>query len=441
MITMVTAQLVENILSGNKRNSGKEALFYLYLVLYANRVMDKSVRRKVLLGESYEYVDIILNALNAEETFQPDSKILKCLKKMETELNKSSRINERIPLLQNTLLKSDGLLNATQKAHSRFPSKHCSKCSSEVESSLENRKDKTYCDILGPILCRECSLSLKLKIHAEKRRRIVNTKLSATNFNFSLAKEQAILSLNLTSGDQGKRWGSMSRYGNNAGYHGSYNTRVMEEGAKGRQIPMFCTKSLRNNLKLVSKIRAEVERNNAGQNQRIKRKQIESQNSDETPMSEDDIFDLKHGKILAPPNSNVTPCHIDISSRPVNRVKSIKLHLPRTDLDWYHDISAKIKTKRDMKKQTNIDAVQLASKLTEIYRQRCLLPHASPHRRASLSSIDSISTINERNLRSALSTADTSDIAPIHPSTSTYSPPLVDMEVCRDILLPMKIID
>lgn len=361
-------------------------------------------KRKIYLNtkDQYEYEDIVLRDINV---FKPNHKMMENIRKME-EIVQHQKINklQQLPRRRkhrNSLSseKQPGdlkdIINIKGNPRKGLKISICSRCESTLpvtccyntdNAQQQNTGRKIHCQVLGPLLCKECHLTRKVQEKEEATERVVQ------HFDirdYKTDKEKAIFKI--LSGQN-----FMNSKGFQEGYTARHNTPLVAYSKRNMYNYSSNSKdqnSLRNSLKLATYMWKEIEEKNNIGAEDIEIMKLTNNSEEE---SVETLLDNEIKQRVVPPNSLSTPRNRRIQHLPspapsMSRSKSPANH-PRTDLEWYYEISQKTHENKQnefiQKQHGGIDVILLATKLSEIFKQRYLPPERTSSRISSVSSVD-----------------------------------------------------
>ena len=414
--------------------------------------------------ESFKYREILLPEGTNMTNFQPNSRILRSIRKLEDQIEHRTGYFPKLSSIQMTkLFQICAAVNENQKSTARA----CTKCNAKLDANFERTFEEKhpYFNTLGPLLCKVCAVNLKNK-HLEDETKQILMQHAVTKID----RENAVM--NILNHSFHKLTPLNDEIGSPkvAGYIARNNTPVHVHKIESlrhskRQINHI---DLRKKFKKLSVLKEKIKENQSnnfstivkGKRNLNKARNIGKQTRNKTSPDNTPI--------------NISPDVSDVYKESLIK-KEIHIRLPRTDLEWFEEISAARKPKSIKPKDHCLDPLLLAEKLSALFLQRNLPPPASLERNR-LDSIGSISTdldgIEENCLSSRSDSAERSlhtthrgikshenTGADIHENMETlsssqssvrnidkrqhdpypFSPPLIDLIAHRKLNTPVKL--
>ena len=330
---------------------------------------------------SFKYREILLPEGTDITNFQSNSRILRSIRKLENQIEQRTEHFPKLSSIQMTkLFQICAAVNENQKSTSRA----CTKCNAKLDANFERTFEEkhSYFNTLGPLLCKVCAVSLKNKHLEDETKHILmqhaitkidreNTVMNILNHSF-----HKVTPLNNAHHSPKVVAGYMTR--NNTPVH-VHKIESLRHSKK--QINHI---DLRKKLKKLSVLKEEIQENQSNNFSTIVKGKGNLKKSRNIG---------KHTKNKASPDNtpiNISPDLSDVDEESLIK-KEIHVRLPRTDLEWFEEISAARKPKSIKPKDHYLDPLLLAEKLSALFLQRNLPPPA-PLERIRLDSIGSIST-------------------------------------------------
>ena len=330
--------------------------------------------------ESFKYREILLPEGTDMNNFQPNSRILRSIRKLEDQIEHRAACFPKLSSIQMTkLFQICSAVNENQKSTARA----CTKCNVKLDANFERTFEEKhpYFNSLGPLLCKICAVNLKNK-HLEDETKQILMQHAVTKID----REKAVTNIlnhsfhKLTPLNDGR--GSPKV----AGYIARNNTPVHVHKIESlrhskRQINHI---DLRKKIKKLSVLKEKIKENQSNNFSTV----VEGRGNIKKSRNIG-----KHTKNKTSPDNtpiNISPDKSDVDEESLIK-KEIHIRLPRTDLEWFEEISAARKPKSIKPKDHYLDPLLLAEKLSALFLQRSLPPPA-PMEQSRLNSIGSIST-------------------------------------------------
>lgn len=340
-------------------------------------------------NEIYQYQDIVLREKPTTASFKPNLQIMQNIKQIEAEIQHHRTLyNDQHRWIRSVInIRGDQRRNSRRLANYRR-TRRISPPRPLVEAEApqphqQHHSGNVFCRILGPAYCQQCSLELK----ARNSQRRTETYVNSNNADDSVeersltSREKAVLTLLPTT--------SSLDYQQQPGikYLKRYNSQLKQY----RHIPVLSSKeTIKESLTKAAQVcKNSIENERAETASTTEKKNTENE-------KESKIF--HHGKqlktsweIKPPANSLKTPPATRASSRQmaIRRRSSTSTYLPRTDWDWYHEISRNRSDRHEkVRSKYPFDAIELATKLSSLFRERYLPPERSLSRISTVSSVD-----------------------------------------------------
>ena len=330
---------------------------------------------------SFKYREILLPEGTDITNFQSNSRILRSIRKLEDQIEQRTEYLPKLSSIQMTkLFQICAAVNENQKSISHA----CTKCNAKLDANFERTFEEkhSYFNTLGPLLCKVCAVSLKNKHLEDETKHILmqhaitkidreNTVMNILNHSF-----HKVTPLNNAHHSPKVVAGYMTR--NNTPVH-VHKIESLRHSKK--QINHI---DLRKKLKKLSVLKEEIQENQSNNFSTIVKGKGNLKKSRNIGKH------TKNKASLDNTPTNISPDLSDVDEKSLIK-KEIHARLPRTDLEWFEEISATRKPKSIKPKDHYLDPLLLAEKLSALFLQRNLPPPA-PLERSRLDSIGSIST-------------------------------------------------
>jgi len=333
--------------------------------------------------ENYQYQDIVLRE-KPITAFKPNLQIMQNIKRIEAEIQQHRTMYDDQHRWIRSVINIRGDQRRTSRKlvnyrRTRRISPPRPKPAVVTQPLQQYHSCNVFCRILGASYCKQCSLELKVRTSQKRVETYINSNHGdeSTEARSLTSREKAVLTLLPTTSslDHQQQPGIK--------YFKRYNAQLKQY----RHIPMLSSKeTLRESLKKAAHV---CENSETGER------------TEREPTTENKHTESKkesHGKqqvpreIEPPPNSLKTPPVTRASSvsrqRAIRRRSLTSAYLPRTDLEWYHEISQKRGERNANESKYPFDAIELATKLSALFRERYLPPERSLSRMSTVSSVD-----------------------------------------------------
>eukprot|EP00111_Clytia_hemisphaerica_P024697 TCONS_00072772-protein len=327
--------------------------------------------------EIYQYKDIVLRE-KPLTAFKPNLKIVQNIRRIENELRRQqTQYDDKTQWIRNVVQ-----LRTHQRQRIRNLTNNYRHHTKTDFTPIRKKHDNdVYCRILGQAYCRECNLKVKIEERKQQTKNFLENNIETADKPLT-SKEKAVLAI-LPTTTVDKQPGL------------EYTQKYNEDLNQYRLIPLLSSDEP---LKKTFKKAAHTV-----QNGRIINivKKTDSEKKSEKSKSETTTNNNKDTKNLVketatPPNSLQTPpptratSTISQQEKPPIRSGDSSSFKPRTDLEWFHDISKRRKSNvvQDRRLPDYFDVIQLAEKLSSLFRERHLPPERSFSRISNVSSVD-----------------------------------------------------
>lgn len=370
--------------------------------------------------EIYQYRQIVLPDEYPSFSTESTTSVVQSIRQIENELRKQQiRYDAENRWLRNVINIRDSNYRYRQKCrHLTIKAAAATKISRELafnnyrqhtamtvvkdnlrSSRKQRHANDVYCRILGPSYCKKCSVTMKIKENKESVDAYLNDKKETEGEIESKGRlnshEKGVYALLPTT--------SSVRNNHQPGLE--YVKKYVDDLQQYRAIPLLSSEEpLRDCFHRAMVVHEEaltfdddVSKNNSSRKSR-RSSNVSNENEDSESGG---IKKKKIRKPITPPNTTiVSPSDFggegeesaSLSHYLHRKRDTYSPYVARTDLEWYHDITRKrekhMGTRQQNPNNQPLDVIELATKLSVLFRERYLPPERSFSRVSTTSSVD-----------------------------------------------------
>jgi len=338
--------------------------------------------------DCFDYNDILLPTVN-ENCFKPNQNMVNSIQRLEQRLADKMSYQPFTPL-------QISIFNLRNNNSKKFSCKSCTRCNREISNTQHKNETNPFCSTLGPVLCNKCGILLKKKHLEEDNDRLLKDSITKISL-----REQAVLNILSNSDNDSNNRGTLNHHND-----GNHAIRNHIDGNHTIKNTIDGNHAIRNTTNGNYVVRNTIESTYySGKNSTLKAK-LKSMKCIKHEQQINTPENIIGKKLLLPPVSitktiqpgqnhrrNNTPIENDTEKEEMKLKYELHIRLPRSDLEWYHDLCLK---KAKVTSTYSLDVMLLASKLLDIFKERNI-PPSPPRFRSRFNSLSSIVTIEEEH--------------------------------------------